>query len=344
MVREPVLPTEDATDVPFVTIDPVGSRDLDQAFHFERHGQGYLVRYAIADVSAFVRPGSALEAEAESRGQTLYAPDVITLLHPPVIALDAGSLLPDEVRPALVWTLEIDRHGENIGVDVRRALIKSRAQLDYPSAQQAVDDGTADEQLLLLREIGELRQALERERGGITLPVPEQQVVRDGRRMATRVRGPVADRVVERPDLADDRDGGGRAHALRRGRDPPHPPGAVAVRDPADPPRRDRPWRALASADEPRRVRPDPGPNATRSRGADRGCDRAASWGWLRRLRRWCAGAGGARRGRLGVRPCHRAATPPGRPVRRRDLRRAVRRRGAADLGAVSAPAHRDGR
>ena len=57
--RSPDLPDEDATDIPFVTIDPVGARDLDQAFFLERLGQGYLVRYAIADVSAFVRPGGA---------------------------------------------------------------------------------------------------------------------------------------------------------------------------------------------------------------------------------------------------------------------------------------------
>ena len=179
-VQSPQLPTEDRTDIPFVTIDPLGARDLDQAFHFERPGPGYLVRYAIADVSAFVRPGGAVEAEAQRRGQTLYAPDIVTLLHPPSIAHDAGSLLPGQDRPALVWTIELDEHGESVGVDVRRALVRSRAQLDYPSVQRALDDGTADEQLVRLREIGELRQARERERGGITLPIPEQQVSRTG--------------------------------------------------------------------------------------------------------------------------------------------------------------------
>ncbi len=177
-VQSPRLPDEDATDVPFVTIDPVGSRDLDQAFFLQRLEQGYLVRYAIADVSAFIEPGGAIEAEAQRRGQTLYAPDEVTLLHPPAIALDAASLLADQDRPALIWTIELDVQGESIGVDVGRALVCSRAQLDYPSAQRALDDGTADDQLVLLREIGELRQALERERGGISLPIPEQQVTR----------------------------------------------------------------------------------------------------------------------------------------------------------------------
>ena len=62
-------------DVPFVTVDPPGSRDLDQALHIERRGDGHRVRYAIADVAAFVAPGGPLDAEAHARGVTVYAPD-----------------------------------------------------------------------------------------------------------------------------------------------------------------------------------------------------------------------------------------------------------------------------
>src|SRR5215212_5546355 len=69
-------------DVPFVTIDPPGSRDLDQALHIERRGDGHRVRYAIADVAAFVAPGGALDAETHARGVTVYAPDARTPLHP----------------------------------------------------------------------------------------------------------------------------------------------------------------------------------------------------------------------------------------------------------------------
>ncbi len=58
-----------------MTIDPAGSRDLDQAFHAERQGTGFRVHYAIADVAAFVAPGGALDREAFARGETLYLPD-----------------------------------------------------------------------------------------------------------------------------------------------------------------------------------------------------------------------------------------------------------------------------
>ncbi|HEU5000074.1 MAG TPA: RNB domain-containing ribonuclease, partial [Lapillicoccus sp.] len=59
--REAELPDRDETDVPFVTIDPVGSMDLDQALHLERAGEGYRVRYAIADVPTYVAPGGGLD-------------------------------------------------------------------------------------------------------------------------------------------------------------------------------------------------------------------------------------------------------------------------------------------
>src|SRR4051794_24095544 len=62
------LPDEDATDLPLVTIDPAGSRDLDQAVHIAREGAGYLVSYAIADVAGFVPPGGAIDTEAHQRG------------------------------------------------------------------------------------------------------------------------------------------------------------------------------------------------------------------------------------------------------------------------------------
>lgn len=171
----------DATGVPFVTIDPAGSRDLDQAVHVERDGAGYRVRYAIADVAAWVAPGGALDAEARRRVVTLYGPDGRTPLHPPTLSEGAASLLPGQDAPALLWEIELDADGAPTGARVTRARVRSRAQLTYDGAQRALDDGTADETLLLLREVGRLRQAAEVARGGLTLPTPEQAVEVDAR-------------------------------------------------------------------------------------------------------------------------------------------------------------------
>ena len=175
-VRSPRLPTLDRTDLPLVTIDPEGSRDLDQAVHLERRGSGFRVHYAIADVAAFVRPGGAVDEEAHRRGETLYGVGAKVPLHPPQLSEGACSLLPDGPRPALLWTVDLDASGERTSVRVERALVRSRAQLSYAEVQADLDAGTADPVFLLLREVGELRVARERDRGGVSLPLPDQEV------------------------------------------------------------------------------------------------------------------------------------------------------------------------
>ena len=173
------MPERDETGVAFLTIDPPGSMDLDQAVHIERDGDGYRVRYAIADVPAFVTPGGAVDVEARRRGQTIYAPDQRTPLHPPELSEGAASLLPGEARPAFVWDMRVAGDGEGTAVEVYRALVRSHERHDYEAVQQAVDSGSADERLMLLKEVGERRIAFERRRGGASLPMPEQEVAED---------------------------------------------------------------------------------------------------------------------------------------------------------------------
>lgn len=180
-VRDPRLPDFDATDIPLFTIDPPTSRDLDQAMHLARRSSGgYRVHYAIADVAAYVTPGGALDAEAHRRVTTLYFPDEKVPLHPAVLSEGAASLLPDQTCPALLWRLDLDAEGRVESTDVRRALVRSRAKLDYGGVQKSIDAGTAEEPLALLKDIGGLREALETERGGISLNVPEQEIVEHG--------------------------------------------------------------------------------------------------------------------------------------------------------------------
>ncbi len=174
--RSPRLPVRDRTDLPFVTIDPEGARDLDQAVHLERRRTGYRVHYAIADVAAFVRPGGAVDAESHLRGETLYGVGAKVPLHPPQLSEGASSLLPDGPRPALLWTVDLDEAGERTAVRVERAMVRSRSQLSYAEVQAGLEAGTADPVFGLLREVGELRLARERDRGGVSLPLPEQEV------------------------------------------------------------------------------------------------------------------------------------------------------------------------
>ncbi|MGW1037520.1 RNB domain-containing ribonuclease [Streptomyces antibioticus] len=175
--KAPALPERDATDIPFVTVDPPTATDLDQALHLSRRGTGYRVRYAVADVAAFVVPGGPVDAEAHRRVTTLYFPDGKVPLHPAVLSEGAASLLPGQDRPAALWTVDLDADGATVAVDVHRALVRSRAKLDYAGVQRRIDDGTAEEPLRLLATVGRLRELREEERGGISLNVPEQEVV-----------------------------------------------------------------------------------------------------------------------------------------------------------------------
>lgn len=172
----PDLPETDWTDLPFVTVDPPGSTDLDQAMHLERRRDGYRVRYAIADVSAFVRPGSPVDAEARRRGQTVYAPHRRVPLHPAVLSDGAASLLPGQSRPAFVWVVDLDAAGSPVAVDVRRAMVRSRARHTYAELQAAQDAGAVPDPFVLLPEIGRALVAREQARGGASLQIPDQEV------------------------------------------------------------------------------------------------------------------------------------------------------------------------
>lgn len=189
------LPDLDLTDLPLATIDPEGATDLDQAFAIEEHGGGWRVFYAIADLPSFVQPGGAIDAEARLRGQTLYAADGRIPLHPPVISEGAASLLPDSVRAAFVWEIDLDATGATTSARVRRARVRSRRQWSYQDAQAALDasDGRGEPQFGMLRAVGEARLARESARGGASLATPEILVVRDrlGYRLERRVTLPI---------------------------------------------------------------------------------------------------------------------------------------------------------
>ncbi|MEP6817228.1 MAG: RNB domain-containing ribonuclease [Marmoricola sp.] len=179
-VRSLRMPDQDLTDLEFVTIDPASSLDLDQAMHLERVAEGYVVHYAIADLAAFIESSDPVDVEAHRRGETLYGADSKIPLHPQVLSEGAASLLPDQERPALVWTISLDRAGSIIDAGVQRARVRSRAKLNYDDVQAGIDAGSAPAMMTILQEVGELRLKQEADRGGISLPMPEQEIVIEG--------------------------------------------------------------------------------------------------------------------------------------------------------------------
>lgn len=186
---------KDLRDVPFVTIDPPGSMDLDQAMHLtaldgdgadgevgaEGHGgeggaAGWRVLYAIADVGGLIAPDSLVAREAMRRGQTIYLPDEPTRLHPAALSEGAGSLLPDVDRPALVWDIVVGADGEPTSCDVYPALVRSVARLEYVQVQATFDAGDPHPSIAALPELGRARQGSALRREAINLRLPSQTV------------------------------------------------------------------------------------------------------------------------------------------------------------------------
>jgi exoribonuclease R len=158
--------------MPFVTLDPASSRDLDQAFAIEAAGADLLLHYAIADVGWFVADGGAMDREAWLRGTSFYLPDGKVPLYPPALGDGAASLLPDGDRPAVIFTVRIDPAGQARLDGARRALIRSRAKLAYETATEAdLPTGFAE----LTRRV----EAAELARGAARVEPPEQEVVKD---------------------------------------------------------------------------------------------------------------------------------------------------------------------
>ena len=159
----------DRTDQPFVTLDPLSSTDLDQAFTIEIAGADLLLHYAIADVASFVDPGGSIDREAWERGETIYLPDGKTGLYPPILSEGAASLLPDGERPAVMFTVRVDPAGAVALTGVERAMIRSRAKLGYATV---TEDQLPDGFFELARRIA----ANEAARGASRVDPPQQEV------------------------------------------------------------------------------------------------------------------------------------------------------------------------
>jgi ribonuclease R len=189
---------EDLRHIPFVTIDPADARDRDDAVFAEpdpdpRNKGGWVALVAIADVAAYVRPGSALDKEAKSRGNSVYFPDRVVPMLPERISNDLCSLRPEEPRPCLAVRMIFDKDGRKRSHRFLRGIMRSAAALRYEQAQGAID-GKPDDvtgPLLdpVLRPLWGAYAALSRarnDRAPLDLDLPERKILLDE---AGRVRG-----------------------------------------------------------------------------------------------------------------------------------------------------------
>ncbi|MGB3712381.1 MAG: ribonuclease R [Erythrobacter sp.] len=192
---------EDLRDLPIVAIDPADARDHDDAIWAKPDGQGgYDAVVAIADVSFYVRPGSALDREARKRGNSVYFPDRVVPMLPEVLSADVCSLVEDEDRAAMACHFHIDAEGKVGKPRFTRAIVRIHHNIAYEDAQANIDGGEAPEYLNHLWGAWKLLAAARSKRDPLELELPERRVVLgdDGRIAEIAVRERLdAHRVVE---------------------------------------------------------------------------------------------------------------------------------------------------
>lgn len=178
----------DLRDLPLVTIDGEDARDFDDAVHAVLDNAadnvgGWVITVAIADVSHYVRPGSALDDEALKRGNSLYFPDRVVPMLPEALSNGLCSLRPHEDRACMAIIMRINRQGHLIEQNIVRGLMKSVARLTYNQVQEALDGKLDDTTKPLLADVimplfGAYKTLLHarHERGTIDLDVPERKI------------------------------------------------------------------------------------------------------------------------------------------------------------------------
>jgi ribonuclease R len=199
------IPRRDLVELPTFTVDPATARDFDDAVSARREGDAVRLWIHIADVAAHVPPGSPLDLEARSRGNSTYAPGTVEPMLPRELSEEACSLAPGVERLAVTAEIELGAGGTPASASFYRSRIRSDARLDYDqldvvfSGRAEAPDAVAGA-LALAREAA---AALGERRGATSLDVesfePEFRFDRDGRPVAARaVAQTESHRLIER--------------------------------------------------------------------------------------------------------------------------------------------------
>jgi ribonuclease R len=180
---------EDWRALPLITIDPADAKDHDDAVHAApdtdpANPGGYVVTVAIADVAAYVRPNSAMDREAQTRGNSVYFPDRVVPMLPERISNDLCSLRPKEDRPALAVRIVLGSDGRKRRHGFHRVLMRSAAKLSYQQAQAAIDGATDEVTDTLLAPVLRplwaayaLAKKAREERSPLDLDLPERKIL-----------------------------------------------------------------------------------------------------------------------------------------------------------------------
>ena len=187
---------EDLRDIPLVTIDGEDARDFDDAVYCERVGKGYRLTVAIADVSHYVKPGTALDREAVARGNSVYFPQNVIPMLPEILSNGLCSLNPLVDRLCMACELEVNARGDIVDYRFFEAVMRSQARLTYTKVAAMLVDGDValrkEHELLLphLENLYALYKVLNKARqarGAVDFELPETRIIYDAQRKIDRI-------------------------------------------------------------------------------------------------------------------------------------------------------------
>jgi len=185
---------KDLRHIPFVTIDGEDARDFDDAVHCEPRGKGWLLRVAIADVSAYVKPNTALDKEAQNRGTSVYFPDRVIPMLPEILSNGLCSLKPQVDRLCMVCEMAIDAYGRIRRTEFFEAVMHSAARLTYTIVAKVLAGNTKKfkhpELLSDLNNLYQLYKVLKKRRenrGAIDFETTETRIIFDSNRKIKRI-------------------------------------------------------------------------------------------------------------------------------------------------------------
>jgi ribonuclease R len=203
----------DLRHIPHVTIDGETAKDFDDAIAVEETAKGYRLYVSIADVSHYVRTGSAIDLEAYRRGTSVYFPELVIPMLPERLSNDLCSLVPDQDRPAFTAILDFNGKGQRTGEKFCKSMIRSQKRFTYTTVRRILYDrepAARKEFALLLpmlegaRVLADLLWRNRMKRGSIGFDIPEPEIILQGEQVASinRAERNLAHKLIEEFMLA----------------------------------------------------------------------------------------------------------------------------------------------
>ncbi len=203
---------EDLTNIPLVTIDGDDSKDFDDAvyckpYEDKNHKNCFHIIVAIADVAHYVKKNSALDKEALLRANSVYLPNMVVPMLPPLLSNNLCSLVPNKERKAIALHIYINGKGDILKYNFTNALIRSHARLTYKKVQSFIEEGNRegiDENIQeLIANLHECFKVLHKSsilRGALKIDLPETKILMDENENITqiqRVYSKTSNKIIE---------------------------------------------------------------------------------------------------------------------------------------------------